>query len=206
MANKDLASLQFPGLSNTYIVPKEIAWMTYGTSTSADIEAAYQANKLVAVIATISSVPYVLILSSRISSTDHVFTAADSAGFLYAECDNGTWTSGVTSSPRPQSSGTPAALGAAAIGTSVFYSRADHRHPLPLKYTTLTIATTDWSSLSCTKTVTGMTSTAIVWLEYSDTTTAFTCTQGTDSLTFGCDATPSASVTVKVAFMEGISL
>lgn len=77
--------------------------------------------------------------------------------------------------------------------------------PLP-KTTTLTIATTDWSSLSCTKTVTGMTTTAVVWLEYSDTTTEFTCTQGTDALTFGCNATPSAAVTVKVAFMEGVSL
>ena len=73
-------------------------------------------------------------------------------------------------------------------------------------YTTLTILTTDWSSLSCTKTVTGMTSTAVVWLEYSDTTTTFTCAQATNALTFTCDNTPSASVTVKVAFMEGVAL
>lgn len=104
--------------------------------------------------------------------------------------------------PLPQLVGTPSSLGTAARGTSLNYSRADHVHPLPLKYTTLTIATTDWSSLSCTKTVTGMTTTAVVWLEYSDTTTVFTCSQSTDALTFTCDATPSAAVTVKVAFME----
>ena len=139
MANKDLNSLQFPGLSDTYIV----------------------------------RVP-----------------------------------------PLPQTVGVPSGLGTAARGTETTYSRSDHVHAMPSAgdvgalphTTTLTIATTDWSSLSCTKTVTGMTTTAVVWLEYSDTTTVFTCTQGTDSLTFGCDATPSAAVTVKVAFMEGVAL
>lgn len=131
MANKDLVSLQFPGLNDTYIIPKETAWMTYGTSTNADIEAAYQANKLVAVIATVGGYPYVLILAARYSSTDHLFTANEGSGFIYAECDNGTWTSGATSLPKPQSSGTPSALGAAARGTSNFFSRSDHVHPMP---------------------------------------------------------------------------
>ena len=76
----------------------------------------------------------------------------------------------------------------------------------PPKTTLLSIATTDWSSQSCTKAVTGMTTTAVVWIEYSDTTTVFTCVQSTDALTFTCDAVPSAAVTVKVAFMEGVAL
>lgn len=102
----------------------------------------------------------------------------------------------------PQISGLPEPLGTAAIGTSKQFSRKDHVHPLPLKSTTLTLATTDWSSQSCSKTVTGMTATAVVWLEYSDPTTEFTCVQSANTLTFTCDVVPSADVSVKVAFME----
>lgn len=75
------------------------------------------------------------------------------------------------------------------------------------KYTTLTLAVSDWQSsgnaYSCSKTVTGMTASSIVWLSYSDTETAFTEAQSTDTLTFGVAALPSEAITVDVAFMEG---
>lgn len=185
----------------------EIAYVTYGTATSAEIEALWQAGKTIYSIYTdpLYGTQLALRCTRRNSATIHDFTTSDGHTNVDATCVNGSWTLYKMSVPVA-SDNAPSALGTASAGSSSDFSRGDHVHPLPLKYTTLTIATTDWLSLSCTKTVTGMTTTAIVWLEYSDTTTAFTCTQGTDSLTFGCDATPSAAVTVKVAFMEGIAL
>ena len=209
MANKDLVSLQFPGLNDTYIIPKDTVWFTYGTQSatlSAEIEAAYQAKKTVLV----ERNGGVFALSYRATSTSHLFCCVDDSYVTTFTVSNNSWgTVFPLAIPYPANA-TPSDLGTAAIGTSSRYAKADHVHNMPSASdvgalphtTTLTIATTDWSSLSCTKTVSGMTSTAVVWLEYSDTTTVFTCTQGTDSLTFGCDATPSAAVTVKVAFME----
>ena len=78
------------------------------------------------------------------------------------------------------------------------------------KYTTLTLAVADWQSsgnaYGCSKTVTGMTATSIVWLEYSDTETEFTEAQSANTLTFMVDSLPSAAITVNVAFMEGSAL
>lgn len=78
------------------------------------------------------------------------------------------------------------------------------------KYTTLTLAVNDWQSsgnaYACSKTVTGMTATSIVWLSYSDTETAFAEAQSTNTLTFTVTSLPSAAITVSVAFMEGSAL
>lgn len=70
----------------------------------------------------------------------------------------------------------------------------------PYHTTTLTIASTDWVSDSVTVTVNGMTATALVFVEFSDTTTVFTVTQATDSLTITADSAPSDSITVKVGW------
>lgn len=218
----------------------EIEWVEYGSSSSSDIEAAYDDGKIVVAIVEFDNLPYRLPLVKRNSSTSHLFAATDGFTLLYAECISDVWTSGMTYFPLPQMFGTPSNLGTPSAGSASTWSRSDHVHRMPSasdvgaiaapsspsagnvltysgsawtaaapvvpKYTTLTIATTDWSSSSCTKTVTGMTSTAVVWIEYSDTTTEFTCSQSTDSLTFTCNSTPSAAVTVKVSFIEGVAL
>lgn len=114
------------------------------------------------------------------------------------------------------SSTAPNMDGTASAGSSTDYARGDHTHPRDtsksgvIKYTTLTLATTDWESsgnaYACSKTVTEMTATSIVWLSYSDTSTEFTEAQSANTLTFGVAAIPSAAVTVDVAFVEGGAL
>lgn len=78
------------------------------------------------------------------------------------------------------------------------------------KYTTLTLAVADWTAsgtgYACTKTVPGMTANSIVLLTFSDTETNYEYTQTTNALTFTASASPSAAVTVNVAFQEGVAL
>ena len=79
----------------------------------------------------------------------------------------------------------------------------------PFLTATITIATTDWqaatSGYACTKTVTGMTDDAAVFLQYSDTETDYTATQDDDEMTFACDAVPSEAVTVSVLWFKAVS-
>ena len=70
----------------------------------------------------------------------------------------------------------------------------------PYSTTTLTIEANEWSNNSVSKTVSGMTATALVFVEFSDTTTVYTVAQSTDTLTFTATAAPSAQITVKVGF------
>jgi hypothetical protein len=72
-------------------------WATYGTTTSAQIEAAYQAGKLVCVFYSTA----IYVLSTRGSTTYHVFTklpeTATSAGLMTARhlsCISGSWGAG----------------------------------------------------------------------------------------------------------------
>lgn len=74
--------------------------------------------------------------------------------------------------------------------------------------TTVTIATTDWSNLSCTKSVTGMTASKIVLVSPDPVSfTAYTdagvrCSaQGSGTLSFACDSVPSSSVTVNILIL-----
>lgn len=66
---------------------------------------------------------------------------------------------------------------------------------------TINIATTDWSNNSCTEYITGMTADAMVFVEFSDTTTEFSVTQSNGFLTITASTTPSAAVTVKVGWL-----
>ena len=119
----------------------------------------------------------------------------------------------------------PAMDGTASAGSSDDYARGDHVHPTDTsraaatdlaakadkpKYTTLTLAVADWqtsgNAYACSKTVTGMTATSIVWLSYSDTETEFSEAQSANTLTFTVGALPSAAITVDVSFIEGVSL
>ena len=75
--------------------------------------------------------------------------------------------------------------------------------------TSVTIATNNWSSLSCTKTVSGVTTTNSV-IVVADPASRATCAeanvycsaQGTNSLTFSCDEVPSAAVTMNVMIID----
>ena len=132
MANVDLSSLKFPGLSNTYVIPSEVAWVTYGTSTSAQIEAAYSSGKFVVCTMTGQNSEILMLpLVSRNSQTHHIFALSDGTGFVWADCDSDTWTDGENAIPLPQLIGTPQPLGTAAQGLSNEYSRADHVHAMP---------------------------------------------------------------------------
>ena len=106
----------------------EVAWFTYGTSTSAQIEAAYQAGKVC--LATRSGYSQVFILSDRISATDHVFAAGTVTRMYILECDNGTWSSGSRLIPAG-SNNTPEPLGTAAAGDGTTYARSNHVHAMP---------------------------------------------------------------------------
>jgi hypothetical protein len=78
------------------------------------------------------------------------------------------------------------------------------------KYTTLTLATSDWQTSGndyvCSKTVAGMTATSIVWLSYSDTETEFNESQSANTLTFTVAELPTEAITVNVTFMEGSAI
>lgn len=73
----------------------------------------------------------------------------------------------------------------------------------------VTIAVADWSSNTCTKTVTGVTADSLVVCSYDIASkTAYTecgvyCSaQARNSLTFACNTTPTVAVTVNVAVMD----
>jgi len=73
--------------------------------------------------------------------------------------------------------------------------------------TTVTIAISDWSSNSCTKTVQGMTADKIVWIAPVAESNAnyasagvYCSNQGTNSLTFACKTVPVSSLTVNIVF------
>lgn len=106
----------------------EVAWFTYGTSTSAQIEAAYQAGKVC--LATRSGYSQVFIMSDRISATDHVFAAGTVTRMYILECDNGTWSS-VSRLIPAGSNNTPEPLGTAAAGDGTTYARSNHVHAMP---------------------------------------------------------------------------
>ena len=83
-------------------------------------------------------------------------------------------------------------VSAAAAGTD---------YQTPFETTTLTIETSEWTNNSVSKTVSGMTATALVFVEFSDTTTDYTVAQSTNTLTFTASTAPSAQITVKVGFL-----
>lgn len=116
---------------------------------------------------------------------------------------------------------TPQMNGTAAAGSSTKAARGDHVHPCDtsrspvLKYTTITLATTDWStsgtSYACSKTVTGMTATSVVWVRFSDAYSKdadvlITTSQSANALTFRTDDLPDVAIYAHVAFVEGSPL
>lgn len=122
--NMDVATKQYVD-QNAGGTP-EIFWATYGTTTSAEIEAAYQAGKICAV----NYSNRVYLLSVRTSATSHTFAAMTVSTAYRVVCSSNTW-SNMSKTIASASSATPAALGTASAGSSSDYSRADHVHDMP---------------------------------------------------------------------------
>lgn len=87
---------------------------------------------------------------------------------------------------------------------TVVLNAADVGAQTPFLTATITIATTDWVNGSCTKTVTGMTADALVFVKYSDPDGEYTETQDANSMTFTAATTPSEAVTVDVAWFKEV--
>jgi hypothetical protein len=104
----------------------DVAWFTYGTSTSAQIEAAYQAGKVCAV----NYNDRIYVLSRKTSAPAYVFGSVTSTAVYQIKCDSDTWTNADRSVPAA-SSATPSALGTPAAGTGTTFARADHVHAMP---------------------------------------------------------------------------
>lgn len=101
-------------------------WATYGTTTSAEIEAAYQAGKIV--MATNASRVFILGVRSAVNS--HTFFSATYSTVYQIKCDSDAWTN--NSRPIPAGASiTPSPLGTAAVGDGTTYARSNHVHPMP---------------------------------------------------------------------------
>lgn len=104
----------------------EVAWFTYGTSTSAEIEAAYQAGKVCMAVNGSRS----FILGVRESTTSHTFFSAIYSYIYQIKCDNDTWSN--ASRPVPAgSNNTPEPLGTASAGDGTTFARSNHVHAMP---------------------------------------------------------------------------
>ena len=152
MANKQLVSLKFPNLNDTYTINglpsggtagqvlkktangvewgDEVFIAVYGTATSAQIEAAYQAGCLCVCKYNNGYYP----LSARDSATKHSFGGVYSTIETHMICDNDTWTTGTKtfaeSNAVPTAYGSfPTMDGNAATGSSTKFARGDHVHP-----------------------------------------------------------------------------
>ena len=113
-------------LASGVIPSPEVAWFTYGTSTSAEIEAAYQAGKICMAI----SGRRTLILGVRGSATSHTFFSATYGTVYQVKCDSDTWTNTSRAIPAA-STDTPQPLGTAAAGNGTTYARNNHVHAMP---------------------------------------------------------------------------
>lgn len=105
----------------------EIVWVTYGTSTNAEIEAAYQAGKVVMCV--YDNRTYML--TNRGSATSHIFTSAYITAIYRLVCSNNSWANGSRDIIALKASGTPEDLGVPALGTAATAAHADHVHKMP---------------------------------------------------------------------------
>lgn len=89
MADKTLKSLKFSEDGDRYLIPEEVFVATYGTTTNAEIEAAYQAGKVVVCKRDTNKFGY---LSYRPTSKQHYFHGALSSGHVsIIACVNNNW-------------------------------------------------------------------------------------------------------------------
>ena len=108
----------------------EVFWATYGTTTNAEIEAAYQDGKEVLCIMTVSGEgDYVLPLTLRINSTNHMFANSNDESIISAVCSADSWTTDNYVLPIAQVFTLPHMDGTASSGSDTMYARSDHVHP-----------------------------------------------------------------------------
>ena len=108
-------------LPDNYTPPSEIFWATYGSTTSAEIEAAYQAGKAVFVIYSNRIIP----LTRRSSSTTHFFWILDGTvttnTICRVNCESNSWSAltsvSIATLASPSFTGIPKAP-TASTGTS----------------------------------------------------------------------------------------
>ena len=105
----------------------EIFWAVKDTTTSAEIEAAFQAGYLVCL--SYNARTYTMVY--RQNSTKHHFCNAYNNSIWLIVCDNDTWSSASSTSIPSAATSDPADLGTAAKGTSTLYARQDHVHNKP---------------------------------------------------------------------------
>ena len=140
------SNLVTSGAVSTAISSKtEIFWVTYGTTTNAQIEAAYQANKVILMY--YNNLVYQLV--QRTSSTSHIFGTVWSGTYYQASIALGSWSNSSKIIPSASTT-TPSMDGTASYGNSTSYARSDHVHPTDTsrqaKINTGTITTTtSWS-------------------------------------------------------------
>lgn len=99
---------------------------TYGTTTNAQIEAAYQAGK----ICVVNYNGKYYVLTERTSATRHFFTAARINTIYSVNCDNDVWAT-TSKAIVSKSDNLPQALGTASAGNGASVARDDHVHPMP---------------------------------------------------------------------------
>lgn len=113
--------------------PTEIYWATYNITTTAEVEAAYQAGKLICVVKDYCT----YMMSQRNSEINHQFTSLNGYFSHYVSLNDDVWSAGATytlarTSQIPSASDTtPQTLGEAAAGTASNFSRSDHVHAMP---------------------------------------------------------------------------
>lgn len=124
--NADGSLVRVP-LSNIADLTANVFGATYGTTTSAQINAADSAGKIV--LCKRNGSVYAMVFNEENYA---LFTCVDSdSKTVYSLiCNESTWSNSSLAIPYP-SSATPQALGTAAAGSSSDYSRADHVHAKP---------------------------------------------------------------------------
>lgn len=106
----------------------EVFFATYGTTTSAEIEAAYQAGKIVVC----DNSGDIYLLTVRVGAANHVFSFISANTSYQARCVSDAWSSSsIALNTATAYSSTPAALGTASAGSSTQFSRGDHVHAMP---------------------------------------------------------------------------
>lgn len=122
-------------------IEPEIVWVTYRQPTSAELDALYQAGKLVAFKSSVTGCIY--FLTKRVSATFHEFTATNEAVLRCVRVVDDVWydtdvytfaTEGYVSSyvGSKASNNTPADLAVTPYaGGSLDFSRSDHVHKMP---------------------------------------------------------------------------
>ena len=127
--NADGSLVRVP-LSNIADLTANVFWATYGTTTSAQINAADSAGKIVMCKRTGSV--YLMVFNEENYA---IFTCVDSdSKTVYSLiCNENAWSNSSLAIPYP-SSATPQDLGIASAGSSSDYSRADHVHAKPSAY------------------------------------------------------------------------